>query len=275
MFKEIYVTGDTHGCNGIIDRFNRENFQPDDDSIVFIAGDFGAVWDFDARYLPDYYKINYFQRIYYQRIHGPHGEAYDELSCLDWLAQKPFTVCFCPGNHENYDRLYRAYPHDKWCGGNVIKLRNNVLMLENGERFDLGGFSVLSLGGARSIDITDGIIEPDEFSNFEELNAVIDTYTRRGKNSFRINHMNWWEDEIPSIDQLHNFVENSKKYSDLVLTHDAPSNMCLRKPTNLLRKTLNQIHDIGNYKFWCAGHHHVNKRCGNDMILYKDIVRIV
>ena len=87
--------------------------------------------------------------------------------------------------------------------------------------------------------------------------------------------MNWWGNEIPSTEQLHNFVENSEKYSDLVLTHDAPSNMCLRKPTDLLRKTLNQVYDIGNYKYWCAGHHHIDKRCGNDMILYKDIVRIV
>lgn len=270
MFSEIYVTGDTHGCEGIMDRFNGEYFQPSDDSVVFIAGDFGAVWDFDARYLPDYYKINYFHR-----NNGLHGETLNEKLCLDWLAAKPFTVCFCPGNHENYDRLYRAYSHDKLCGGHVIRLRSNVLMLENGERFDFGGFSVLSLGGARSIDISDGIIEPNEFSNIRELGAVIRSYHRRGKNSFRINHMNWWEDELPSLEQLYRFVENSEKYSDLVLTHDAPSNMCLRKPTDLLRKTLNQVYDIGNYKYWCAGHHHIDKRCGNDMILYKDIVRIV
>lgn len=270
MFSEIYVTGDTHGEKGIMDRFSSDTFYPDDTAVVFVAGDFGVVWDYDSRYLPDYYKINYFHC-----NNGLHGETLEEKRCLDWLAAKPFTVCFCPGNHENYDRLYRAYLREKWCGGNVIKLRNNVLMLENGERFDFDGFSVLSLGGARSIDITDGIIEPNDYINSTELANAINTYRKRGKNFFRINHMTWWEDELPSTEQLYRFVENSKKYSDLVLTHDAPSNMCLRKPTDLLRETLNQVHEIGSYKYWCAGHHHINKRCGNDMILYQDIVRIV
>ena len=48
------------------------------DDFVIVCGDFGGIWKDDER----------------------------ERYWLNWLAQKPFTLLFVDGNHENFDRLY-------------------------------------------------------------------------------------------------------------------------------------------------------------------------
>lgn len=268
MFNTFYGTGDTHGCNGVLHRLNTRNFSADEDTVIFIAGDFGCVWDFDSRYLPEDYDVDYLKS-----TNGLFGETPNEKYTLDWLEAKPFTVCFCPGNHENYDRLYRAYPRTKWYGGYVRKLRKNVVMLENGERFDIDGFTVLSLGGARSYDISDGIIDPITYSSRQDLNRKLNEMWIAGK-SFRINHISWWKEEIPSLTQINKFVENSAEFTDLILTHEAPTILTGYPPKNMLGQVLNEVHDSAGYEYWVAGHHHVDRYLGDSMILYNNITRL-
>jgi len=146
----IYITGDTHSE---FSRFNTQNFPEQKemtrDDYVLIAGDFGGVWDFDYRYaadVPDWMSshISAYE----------HGESSREKYWLDWFGKKSFTLCFVDGNHENFERLKKAYPVVDYCGGKAHKLRDNVYHLMRGYVFKLDGKTVFTFGGARSHDIS-------------------------------------------------------------------------------------------------------------------------
>ena len=128
----IFVTGD---CHGNFERFKPEYFpeqaQMTKRDIVICAGDFGGVWFGDGR---------------------------DEAA-LDWLESLPFTLAFVCGNHENYDALER-YPVKDWHGGKVHRIRSHVLHLMRGQVFELEGYHFFTMGGAKSHDTEDGILEP-------------------------------------------------------------------------------------------------------------------
>ena len=129
----IYVTGD---CHGNFARFEQKHFPEQanmtKDDTVIITGDFGGVWFGDSR----------------------------DDETLDWLERLPFTLVFVCGNHENYDALER-YPVVEWHGGKVHHIRPHVLHLMRGQIFELEGHRFFTMGGAKSHDIEDGILEPD------------------------------------------------------------------------------------------------------------------
>ena len=110
----IYITGDTHGptrlglrsVDGYASRFNMANFpeqkQMTRDDYVIVCGDFGGIWDYDSRYGPPGSSFR-------KREGLACGESKEEKYWLDWLQEKRFTLLFCDGNHENFDRLEKAY----------------------------------------------------------------------------------------------------------------------------------------------------------------------
>ena len=189
--NKIIVTGDIHG--NPFQRLNLENFPEGKtytkEDYVIILGDFGLVWDDSAM----------------------------EHSCLDWLENKPWTTLFIDGNHENYD-LLNKFPIEEWGGGRVQKIRSSVIHLLRGEVYDIGGYKFLAMGGARSHDIQDGVLEVGD--------PRIKIWKKDDFKLFRINHISWWEEEIPNEEErknaLKNLAENDYKV-DYILTHEAPS----------------------------------------------------
>ena len=129
----VFVTGDLHGN---FERFKPKYFPEQarmtKQDIMICAGDFGGVWFGDSR----------------------------DDETLDWLERLPFTLAFVCGNHENYDVLER-YPVAEWHGGWVHRVRPHVLHLMRGQIFELEGCRFFTMGGAKSHDIEDGILEPD------------------------------------------------------------------------------------------------------------------
>ena len=156
----IYVTGD---CHGNFRRFQSDCFPEQanmtKDDTVIIAGDCGGVWFGDSR----------------------------DDETLDWLERLPFTLVFVCGNHENYDALER-YPVDDWHCGKVHRVRPHVLHLMRGQIFELEGYRFFTMGGAKSHDIEDGILEPDA-PDFERR---LMTLQRKPRARYRINHISWW-----------------------------------------------------------------------------------
>ncbi|MBR6850453.1 MAG: metallophosphoesterase, partial [Lachnospiraceae bacterium] len=134
----IYVTGDTHGDFG--GRFNVKNFPEQKeltkDDFVIICGDFGGIWDVEA-------------------------EGKSEKYWLDWFDERPYTLLFVDGNHENFDRLY-AYLEKEWHGGRVHEIRPSVLHLMRGQIYEICGKKIFTFGGASSHDIGGGILEKDD-----------------------------------------------------------------------------------------------------------------
>lgn len=254
----IYVTGDIHSNPRRFSKNNfKEQFEMTKDDYVIICGDFGLIWDY-------------------------RGENREENYWLDWLNNKRFTTLFIDGNHENFDRL-NNYPVDKWHGGNVHFIRPSVIHLMRGQVFEIEDNKFFTFGGASSHDITSGILDPDD-PDFTEKRKKLD------KNLFslyRINHWSWWEQELPTEDEMQEGLNNLKKSNntvDYIITHCIYDSLLsqLDGGSGLYEKDklthyLQQIKQTVNYKHWLFGHFHINKIVywERASCLYENIIRIL
>ena len=164
----IYITGDTHGDSVRFIENNREDASWTEGDVLIICGDFGFVFT---------------------------GKA-GENANLDYLETKPYTICFCDGNHENFPLLY-SYPEETWCGGRVHRLRKNVLHLMRGEIFEIQGKRIFAMGGAYSTD-----------------------------REYRILGRSFWQEELPSLEECERAWVNLERRGlrvDLVVSHTAPA----------------------------------------------------
>ena len=254
----IFVSGDIHG-NPV--RFSTDNFYEQkefsgikEDNTVIVLGDFGLVWNHN-------------------------GESSNEKWWLDWLEEKPFTVCFVDGNHENFDRLYQ-YPVEEWNGGKVHKIRDNVIHLMRGQVFEIEGNKFFTFGGASSHDISAGILEVDD-PDFKKKRKELD---KNPYALYRINHVSWWKEELPSKDEFREGIENLKKHDwkvDYILTHSPSASVIALLGQGLyeqdiLTEYLEEIRCKTEYKRMFSGHMHVNRAINEkDILLYEQIIRIV
>ena len=98
---------------------------------IIICGDFGLCWAKDKTF---------------------------EYHCKNF-AEKPYTILWVQGNHENYDMI-GEYPREEWHGGKVRHIiRDKVILLERGQVFEIEGKSFFAFGGASSHDIQGGILD--------------------------------------------------------------------------------------------------------------------
>ena len=182
----IFVTGD---CHSEFQKFSTPAFpeqrEMTKDDIVIICGDFGAVWNAD-------------------------GISNSEAYWLNWLGEKPFTTVFVDGNHENFDRLNSEFEVVDFHGGKAHKLNDSVYHLMRGEIFDFEGKKFLAFGGARSHDIDDGILSWEDFDTQEEFKETVRKW-RKQRKVFRINHISWWAEELPSDEEIQNAENNLAK----------------------------------------------------------------
>ena len=255
----IWLTGDIHGDPS---RLNTESFYEQkeflgkkEENILIILGDFGLVWN---RY----------------------EENKQEKYWLDWLEDKPFTTLFIDGNHDNIQRI-NSYPVQEWSGGTVHEIRPHVLHLIRGEVFHIEGKQFFVMGGASSHDIQDGILDYDD----PDWRRKADKLDKQGKYMYRIKGLSWWEQELPSDDELEygfqRLGENNNSV-DYILSH-SPSTTELYlmggkglytpdKLTNYLEK----VKSITYYKRHYFGHMHVNRAINDkDICLYEQIIRIL
>ena len=250
----IYLTGDTHG--GFERRFNMHNFpgqrEMTRDDYVIICGDFGGVWDAD-------------------------GESKQEKHWLDWFSQKNFTLLFIDGNHENFERL-NEYPVVKWHGGKVHEIRTNILHLMRGQVFEIDGKMIFTFGGASSHDITGGILEKED-PQFKKKKKQLD----REYISYRINHVSWWEQEMPSEAEMEEGKRNLKAHDyivDYIITHCCSTSTqesidkCLYKPDKAT-DYLEEIKKCTTYQKWFFGHYHENMNTNDkEILIYEQMIRI-
>ena len=248
----IYITGD---CHADFRRLSMNNFpeqkEMTKEDYVIICGDFGGVWDY-------------------------RDESEHEKYWLDWLAGKPFTTLFVDGNHENFSRLYQ-YPEKEWNGGHVHEIRPSVLHLMRGYIFNLQDKLFFTFGGARSHDISDGILDPVE--DKDKIKKWSHDYTKM----FRVNGVTWWEEEMPTVKEMDSGFENLEDHNwkvDFIVTHDCPSStkalisMGAYKPDEL-NKYFEGIRTKCEFTKWFFGHYHDNRMINEkEILLYEQIIRI-
>ena len=249
----IYITGD---CHGNFERFNTSIFPEQNemtkDDYVIICGDFGGVWNKDE-------------------------ESKTETMILDWLDCKSFTTLFVSGNHENFDRLM-TYPVEEWHGGKVQKIRPSVIHLMRGQIYELEEKKIFTFGGASSHDIDGGILELDD-PDFKKKKKELD----KGWKPYRINHLSWWKEELPSTEEMDEGKKNLQKYNnevDFIVTHCASSSTAellshgIYKP-DMLTDYLEEIRQTVKFKKWFFGHYHDNRNVNaEEILLWEQIIRI-
>ena len=207
----IYITGDTHGEQA---RFSPAAMPGEDkwgeDDILIICGDFGFLFANDAR----------------------------ENAFLDKLSEKPYTICFCDGNHENFPAIY-AYPQEEWNGGRVHRIRKNIFHLMRGQVFLIEGKKIFTMGGAYSID----------------------KYMRK-------DGLSWWKEELPTNGEYREATQNLRETEncvDYIITHTAPREMIRRmgkypdmhdaELTGFLEWIMYEV----KFKKWVFGHWHTDE----------------
>ena len=121
----IYITGDTHGQFGRINRFTQLANTTTDD-IMIILGDAG---------------LNYY-------LSDQDDTRKKEVSKI------PLTFFCIHGNHEERPNLIGTYHEITWHGG-IVYVEDkypNILFAKDGEVYDFDGKSAIVIGGAYSVD---------------------------------------------------------------------------------------------------------------------------
>ena len=251
----IFITGDAHGR--FKGRLNTEVLpeqrEMTKDDYVIICGDFSVIRN--------------------------SAETREEIYWLDWFESRSYTLLFIDGNHENHPRL-ASYPVKEWHGGKVHEIRPHVLHLMRGQVFELQERTFFTFGGAQSHDLKDGILDPlDPLYKLKKKEI-----NREDDPQYRINGVTWFEEEMPTADEMKEGLANLARHNntvDFIVTH------CCRTSTqelvgksstkpNCLTDYFENIHNTVNYSKWFFGHYHkeidVNDK---ETLLEKRIIRIV
>lgn len=251
----IYITGDTHAK--WVDRFMNSSLPEKEmtrEDYVIVCGDFG-IW---------------------------HNDHYEKFA-FDWLGEKPFTLLFVDGNHENHDRLCSGeFEVVDFHGGRAHKIRKNIYHLMRGYVFELCGKKFFTFGGASSHDIDDGILDRDDYESDDAFMEVVREWDRQGK-MYRINHVSWWKEELPTQEEMERGLQNLKANDykvDYIITHTPPQivNSYLGfKDGDVLTQYLNEVAEKTRFEGWWSGHVHLNQYSivGKYNVIYKKITRIV
>ena len=248
----IYITGDTHGR---FERFTLENFpeqvEMTKDDFAIICGDFGGVWD------------------------GHKAER----RRLDRLESLPFTLLFVSGNHENFD-LLKKFPVEDWHGGKIQRIRPHVIHLLRGQVFELEKRTFFTMGGARSHDIENGILDPRD-PDFAENRLLL----RGMAGGFRVKHRTWWEEELPSPEEYETAkrsLEQAGHQVDYIITHCAPNAIVDKLGSgekykhDPLTDFLEEVRGTTAFLHWFFGHYHDNRKMdGHFVLLWDQIIRLL
>lgn len=224
----VFLTGDTHIPIDIDKLDFPEQEQMTREDYVIVLGDFGLLWHWDETF-----------------------EHY-----LEWLKEKPYTLLWLDGNHENHEWI-QSLPEATWHGGSVHYVAENIIHLARGSIFDIDGKHFFVMGGALSYD-----------------------------RAYRIPHISWWPQERPSITDICQAEKTLKAVDgkvDYVLTHTCPVEVLTaikkRHPEynfdnedHYVENLLQDIKDRLIFKEWFFGHWHENFTYNNYRCLYDDII---
>ncbi len=227
---------------------------------MLVTGDFGGIWRLEA--------------------------AEEENYWLDWLSKKKFTTCFVDGNHENFDRLLSGeFPTVNFHGGKAKKIRNGVYYLMRGNVYEFEGKKFFCMGGASSYDIKDGILDPERFQDVASFVSKWKRWEKQGK-KYRINHVSWWEEEIPHAEEMVFAEQNLAKHDftvDYVISHCLPTSVAvsifgdLYQPDALTNFFGHLIRDKDlAFLEWHCGHYHRELyHLPGYFVHYNDITRLL
>ena len=149
---------------------------------------------------------------------------------------------------------------------------------QRGQVFDFDGISFFTFGGATSHDIDGGILDISD-PEFHKKRKNLD----REWIPYRINHLSWWEKELPDAEEMAEGIQNLAAHNnsvDYIVTHCCSSSTQAilggeKYETDVATTYLEDIKQSIKFKKWFFGHYHDNKSVNADEILiYEQIIRI-
>ena len=135
------------------------------------------------------------------------------------------------------------------------------------------------MGGARSHDIDNGILNPNA-PDFEEQYWAF----RRMGARFRVNHHSWWKQELPSQSEYEEARRNLERIHykvDYVVTHCAPSSIVDILGDggyvhDHLTDFLEEVKEKSKLHYWLFGHYHDNRMIDDRFVLlWEQMVQVV
>ena len=223
--------------------------------MIYVTGDtHGNFRRFQMEYFPEQAKMTKDDVV---TIAGDFGGVWfgdsSDNENLNWLENLPFTVVFVDGNHENFDAL-TVYPTEEWHGGKIQCIRPHVLHLMRGQVYELEGYRFFMMGGAKSHDT-----------------------------NHRINHLSWWQQELPSDEEYSEALQNLERCNwqvDYIITHCAPTSIVRRESryneADRLTDFLQEVQERIDFRYWLFGHYHDNRMIDTKhILLWEQIVQIL
>ena len=135
------------------------------------------------------------------------------------------------------------------------------------------------MGGAKSHDTEDGILEPGA-PDFERKLLMLQ---RKPRARYRINHISWWAQEMPSEAEYAEARRNLTKVDwavDYVITHCAPTSIALienrHNEADPLTDFLQEVKERAHYHYWLFGHYHDNRAIDEKhILLWEQIIQVI
>jgi hypothetical protein len=179
---------------------------------------------------------------------------------IEWIDNKPWTTVYVDGNHENFD-LLNQYPLVDFNGAKAHQISKSLYHILRGEIMTINNETYFCFGGA--------------FSHDKE---------------YRTENIDWWQDELPTLDERNHALDNLEKYNyqvDYIITHDAPlyvnnvlgyrlpnmMNYNKKAYINICEFFQDIMHQV-TYKQWFCGHYHIDEKIRDIQVLYHTIVEI-
>lgn len=224
--------------------------------MIYVTGDTHANIDISKLNTSKFPQQKSMTKDDYLIVCGDFGLVWDgsarEIYWQDWLTSKNFTTLFIDGNHENFDILYRIPISEKF-GGYVREIAPDIYHLERGQVLTIDGKKIFVMGGARSHD-----------------------------REYRIEHISWWEQEMPSTDEMKRAMQaldiNGWEV-DYVITHCAPRKVqqmiCSWYENDPLVSFLERVRADLKFNRWYFGHYHVDMQLSEQFVaLYNKVTPI-
>ena len=224
--------------------------------MIFVTGDTHADIDIGKLAVKNFPRQKDLSKSDYLIVCGDFCLVWDgssrEMWWQDWLTEKNFTTLWIDGNHENFDIL-REFPLTERFGGSVREIAPDIFHLDRGQVLTIDKKKIFVMGGARSHD-----------------------------KEYRIEHISWWEQEMPSPDEMDRAIQSLDKHQwkvDYVLTHCAPrsiqSMLADWYENDPLVSFLERVQKDLDFKHWYFGHYHLDKRINDKFTaLYNEIIKI-
>ena len=157
--------------------------------------------------------------------------------------------------------------------------RDTRIAVQKKTVYPFSGLTFFTMGGAASHDIEDGILSLDD-PGFERKYL---TLKQKEHTRFRIEHLSWWREELPSEEEYAEARKNLDAYGwavDYILTHCAPTGIALQlswhNVADHLTDFLQEVKDRAQYHYWLFGHYHDNRAIDTKhILLWEQIVQIL